>query len=290
VSDDDRATGELNLKQVAASLGVHYMTAYRYVRQGRLEARRDGTEWRIPAAVVGEFAARNRAAESDVSTGPGRTVNWASRIEAPLIAGDETAAWRIIENALAAGNTAEYCYIDVVARALRDIGQRSVADELAVADQHVASAVASRIIARLGARFRRPGRTRGNVVFGAPRDEHQTVPIAIYSDLLRLAGFEVLELGADVPVEAFVESVRGNERLICVGIGVTRPEALNAARLIIDAVRLVDPVMPIALGGLGARVPGIAQFERIATIDGDGRNAVTVVEGFVSARPTRRVT
>ena len=110
--------------------------------------------------------------------------------------------------------------------------------------------MASRIIARLGARFRRPGRTRGNVVFGGPRGEHQTVPIAIYSDLLRLGGYDVLELGADVPVEAFVESVRGTDRLICVGISVTRPDALNAARLVIDAVRLVDPEMPIALGGL----------------------------------------
>jgi predicted site-specific integrase-resolvase len=29
----------LNLKQVARSLDVHYMTAYRYVRQGKLPAR-----------------------------------------------------------------------------------------------------------------------------------------------------------------------------------------------------------------------------------------------------------
>jgi hypothetical protein len=37
--------GERNLKQAAAYLGVHYMTAYRYVRTGRLGARRLGTEW-----------------------------------------------------------------------------------------------------------------------------------------------------------------------------------------------------------------------------------------------------
>ena len=33
-------TSDLNLKQVAAELGVHYMTAYRYIR--RADSRLDG--------------------------------------------------------------------------------------------------------------------------------------------------------------------------------------------------------------------------------------------------------
>ena len=37
----------MTLQEVADSLGVHYMTAYRYVRQGRLPATRLGAEWRI---------------------------------------------------------------------------------------------------------------------------------------------------------------------------------------------------------------------------------------------------
>ncbi|HWD24447.1 MAG TPA: helix-turn-helix domain-containing protein [Acidimicrobiales bacterium] len=286
MTDPVKASGELNLKQVAVTLGVHYMTAYRYVRQGRLDARRDGTEWRVTADVLREFMS---VPGSQLPTGPHSTggVDWSDRIEGCLIAGDETAAWRVIENALAGGRSPEFCYVDMVARALEEIARRSDVDDLPVADQYVANAVASRIVARLGARFRRPGRTRGNIVFGAPRGEFHTISVAIYSDLLRLAGFDVLELGADVPAEAFVESVRGTGRLICVGIGVTRPDALNAARIVIDAVRLVNPEMPIALGGLAGRVPGAATLTNSAPIDRNGRDAVHVIESLARSRSDR---
>jgi len=82
--------------------------------------------------------------------------------------------------------------------------------------------------------------------------------------------------------------VRGTGRLICVGIGVTRPEALNAARLVIDAVRLVNPQMPIALGGLAHRVPGAATLTNAAPIARNGRDAVRVIESLADAQPNRR--
>ena len=37
----------MTLQEAAESLGVHYMTVYRYVRQGRLPGVRHGTEWRL---------------------------------------------------------------------------------------------------------------------------------------------------------------------------------------------------------------------------------------------------
>jgi excisionase family DNA binding protein len=40
------ATG-ISLRDAAERLGVHYMTAYRDVRTGRLPASRNGVRWRI---------------------------------------------------------------------------------------------------------------------------------------------------------------------------------------------------------------------------------------------------
>ena len=42
----------MTIQEVADRLGVHYMTAYRYVRQGRLPATRLGAEWRIDQSDV----------------------------------------------------------------------------------------------------------------------------------------------------------------------------------------------------------------------------------------------
>ena len=40
----------ISLQEAASRLGVHYMTAYRYVRTGRLPARRDGAQWFVDVA------------------------------------------------------------------------------------------------------------------------------------------------------------------------------------------------------------------------------------------------
>jgi excisionase family DNA binding protein len=40
-------TEPISLQEAASRLGVHYMTAYRYVRTGRLPARRDGAQWLV---------------------------------------------------------------------------------------------------------------------------------------------------------------------------------------------------------------------------------------------------
>lgn len=281
------AGGSLNLKQAAALLGVHYMTAYRYVRQGRLVAERDGTQWRVtPGALAAFTSTPNREASGDGAGGA--PVAWDSRVESCLLAGDETAAWGVVELALAAGRSPTSCYLDVVAGALSSIGERWAAGEIDVAEQYLATAVAVRLVSRLGARFRRPGRSRGTVVFGAPPGELHSLPIAIVSDLVRLSGFDVLELGANVPAEAFVSSVVRTPRLVCVGVGVSRPELLGAAQQVIDAVRAVDAHVPIVLGGLVVTEFPQVVLRGVTACANDGRHAVALVEAFAPARTIHR--
>ena len=42
----------ITLTEAAERLGVHYMTAYRYVRTGRLPATKLGSEWRVETSDV----------------------------------------------------------------------------------------------------------------------------------------------------------------------------------------------------------------------------------------------
>jgi excisionase family DNA binding protein len=292
---DPTAGGWLNLKQAAALLGVHYMTAYRYVRQGQLEAEQSGTQWRVSRDALERFGRPGRGrGEGGDSTevvppdAPRADVDWAGRFERCLLAGDEVAAWRVVDSALAAAHTAEACYVDVVATALTSIGSRWEAGELDVADQYVATAVASRIVARLGARFRRPGRSRGAVVFGAPSGEHHSLPIAIAADLVRLAGFDVLELGSDVPPEAFAAAAIRTPRLVAVGIGITLPELVASAQAAVDAVREVAPSVPIVLGGQAAWDPAAAAMRGVDAWALDGREVVTVVASIAGTKSSAR--
>jgi excisionase family DNA binding protein len=262
----------LNLKQAAAVLRVHYMTVYRYVRQGRLEAERSGTEWRVSAAALERFGGAQTGSDD---------ADWAGRLERCLLAGDEVAAWRVVESALAAARTPEFCYVDVVAAALASIGSRWEAGSLDVADQYVATAVASRIVARLGARFRRPGRSKGSVVFGAPSGEHHSLPISIAADLVRLAGFDVLELGANVPPAAFATASARTPRLVAVGVGITCAERVPAAQAAVDAVRAIAEAVPIVLGGSAAWDPLAASMRGVDAWALDGREVAAVVTTLV---------
>ena len=54
--EDATTDRRMNLKQVARALDVHYMTAYRYVRQGRLPAVQAGNVWLVEPDDVAALA------------------------------------------------------------------------------------------------------------------------------------------------------------------------------------------------------------------------------------------
>ncbi len=274
-------TSDLNLKQVAASLGVHYMTAYRYVRTGRLPARRVGTGWSVDPDDLAEFARCPRTFGTSVPDEPGagetnRGAAWRARLRRTLASGDETGAWRVLEQALAAGHPPAECYLDLLVGAIDGISGRSSPPEAPIAEEYLAVATATRLVARLGARFRRPGRNRGTVVFGAPLGEHHTLAISVVADLVRLAGFSCLELGADVPPEAFAGAAAGAYRLIAVGVGVTRASDLDALSRTVHAVHDVDAAIPVIVGGQAANLAMATRTGANAWAC-DGRRAVEII-------------
>ncbi len=194
----------IGLGEAADMLGVHYMTAYRYVRTGRLPAVKVAGQWRVEPADVDRLLRPEPAAGVRA---PRRA--WArSRILDRLLAGDEVGAWHVVEAALASGAEPAEVHLELLVPALRAVGERWEAGSIDVGDEHRASVVARRVIGRLGPRFNRPGRKRGVVVLGAVAGERHEIPGAIVADQLRGAGFEVVDLGADTPAASFVAAAR----------------------------------------------------------------------------------
>lgn len=271
----------LNLKQAAAALGVHYMTAYRYVRQGQLAADLVGTQWQVDPGAVAAFLARDQERTT-------AQADWVGRLERCLLSGDETAAWRVIGGALAAGHDPVACYLDLLSAALDRVGARFGPDRPAGAEQHVSTTLAIRLVARLGARFRRPGRSRGAVVFGSPPGELHSLPVAIAADVVRLSGFNVVELGADVPANVFGEAASRARRLVAVGVGVTAVANLREVPAIVDAVRAVAPHTPILLGGIAADSAQANAIPGVSVVAGDARAAVALLDNLLARRRGNR--
>jgi len=240
------ARQSLTLPEVADKLGVHYMTAYRYVRTGRLPARRSGSTWRIDPTDL------ETVRRGDGGTGQRRitgVVPARAQLAARLVASDEAGAWDIIEIALGSGMEPDAVLLDLVAPVLRSIGTRWEQGELSIADEHRASVVANRLISRLGARFGRRGHKRGTVLLAAPSGEQHSVPVAIAANLLRWRGFAVIELGANTPADALAETAAGEPGVVAVAVACTTRAACQGARHAIAALRLRAPGVPVLLGG-----------------------------------------
>ena len=268
-----------NLKEVARTLDVHYMTAYRYVRQGRLPATWVDNGWQVHRDDLAEFVAS-----------PGRTldqppVDWAARFAPHLVNGDEPGAWSVIESALAAGVDARGCYLGVLSAALEQLGEvwATGSDDDHV-DQRLATATALRIVHRLGARFTRPGRRKGSIVLGSPIGERHTLPVAIAADLIRLAGFTVLELGADVSSETFVAAAQRTERLVAVGISLTTAEGLDAALHVQRRLAEELPDVPVIVGGQAIANAEVAAMVGSAAWAANGADLVDVLDELARAR------
>lgn len=243
----------VSLPQAAGLLGVHYMTAYRYVRTGVLPAVRTGSQWRVSVSDLDELARRRRSpAPAGAAGRRQRLTGRADRLARRLVIGDEGGAWRLIEEALAAGAGAVDVLVGLLAPAMRKVGDDWEAGAISVADEHRASAVAMRVVGRLGPLARHRGVGRGTVVVGAPPGERHQLPVAIAADVLRARGFDVIDLGCDVPAATWAGPA-GQTRVIAVAIGATIDHQERAIRAVVRALATAAPDLPRFLGGAGIR-------------------------------------
>jgi len=259
--------GTLGLHEAAAQLGVHYMTVYRYVRTGMLDATQEGGQWRVtPTALASLRTDRRkagtrrgrRAAGTHGATDSRRVTRLTDR----MLAGDPTGAWEVVEAALAAGTAPTAAYTDLLTPALRRIGDRWEQGVTSIGEEHRATAVAWRIVGRLGAQCSRPGRTRGTVVLAAAPGDRHGLATAILADLLRAEHLTVTDLGADTPADELAAVAAATDRLIGIGICATTPLDRARDRELRRAVRLARKQAPgrVLLGGAAISLDDATRF------------------------------
>ncbi len=263
----------MSLRQAAEQLGVHYMTVYRYVRLGMLPARKNGAAWSVDAADVEAFA----APEAEPRRGR-RSADWNARLKARLVVGDERGSWSVIEAALASGLAPADVYEDVLRPAMNEIGDEWAGGLLDVADEHRASAVAARVIGRLGPRFARRGRSRGTVVTATPPGDLHGLGLAVVADLLRGARFEVVDLGPNTPPSSLAKAVAEANRLTAVAISAHDPDGADRVVVAVAAARSAADGVLVLLGGSAIEGPDHARALGADGYAATGRAAVALVE------------
>lgn len=269
----------LNLQEAVDRLGVHYMTAYRYVRTGRLPATQIGSHWFVdPRDLARLGAGTTVVGRPRAATRRSARQTAARRLEGRLVAGDEAGAWAIVEGRLGSGSNPDEVLLDELGLAMRAVGNGWEAGEYTVDDEHRATGVATRVVARLGARFTKRGPRRRSVILGTPPHELHGLPTAMAANVLRGRGYDAIDLGADVPPDAFGAAVTKAARPLAVAVAVTSGNHDRSVRAIARAVEQASPGLPVLVGGAG--ISGEAHATRLgaAWSGGDARRLSEVID------------
>ena len=196
----------MQLRDAAEMLGVHYQTAYAWVRQGVLPARKTGRGYDVSEGDISALAARRAS-----GTAPRphiRVRDWvaqADRLHAAIMSGDETMARHVFARLARGVPLTDLCE-RIIAPALQRIGDDWASGVTSIGAEHRASAICERLIA---ARTHQPqGRPRGIAVVTTPPGERHGLPALMATACLREDRWLVHHLAADLPVAEVTRLVK----------------------------------------------------------------------------------
>jgi methanogenic corrinoid protein MtbC1 len=133
---------------------------------------------------------------------------------------------------------------------MASIGARWAKGELGIYVEHRATNLSLRLMSQIGSRFARRGVSKGAVIFGAPKGEEHSLAVSVVADLVRSEGWDVHDLGGNMPAHAFAEAARLCNDVVAVCIGITMEQSIASAREVIGEIRKVlHPDVPIFVGG-----------------------------------------
>lgn len=169
----------------------------------------------------------------------------------------EEEALRIVEDAVAKGEDL-FNILDSCQEGLKIVGEKFQKEEYFLPELVASGEMLKKIsdivkpqLAKSAARDRAGGRKRGKIVLGTVRGDIHDIGKDIVKLVLDANGFEVVDLGVDVPEETFVSAVREAQPQV-VAISSLLTPAYNSMKSTIEALekaRLRDKIKIIIGGG-----------------------------------------
>ena len=225
----------MNLHEAAAQIGVHYQTMYRWVRDGSVVATKlPSNVYDVTNDEVERFAAKR--AQPALPPAQIRVRSWdrhVDRLLQAVLGGDELAARTTIDRLVNGSvSVVELCE-HVIAPCLNEVGNRWHSGTVTIAEEHRATAICQRIVARLSSHPR--GRPRGTAVVTTAVGELHTLPSDMAALALRHDRWKTHHLGGNVPVDDVLALAHDvNADLIV--ISTTNSELSRSVKLLVDAL------------------------------------------------------
>jgi MerR family transcriptional regulator, light-induced transcriptional regulator len=181
---------------------------------------------------------------------------------ASALAGAEGPCAAVVDALLREGRPLVELYEGLFTAALVRTGELYEAGEADEAQEHAASAIIERLMAR--ALFHAPPLTpnAGKVVVGCPPGNWHSIGARMVSDALRIRGWNTVYLGANVPEASFVAAVKSHNPSVVV-VSCSFEDAVPAALQLVRALHALRPGLPFRLAAGGRAVePHGPEFRR----------------------------
>lgn len=206
--------------------------------------------------------------------------DWSEKILVTMINADRSGAAEIIDQALAAGFEARQVIADILDPAIVQLGRLWEDQTMSLAQNFVASKIAEDTLLRCIPKMTGHLPTKGALVIGNIEDDFHSLGRKAVGLFLSAAGWDVHDLGNDVPAEEFLEKALEVNACVIGASAMMQTTALNIRRLrkLINDRGLAHRIK-LAVGG--------AVFnwrpELVAEVGGDGtaHNAVGADELFM---------
>ncbi len=167
-----------------------------------------------------------------------------------LAVADAGGAARVARQALGEGLSVAGLYQRVIAPAMRRIGELWGQGQISVADEHLATALTHRAMAGVYGPSLGHKVMPARILMAAVEGEQHALGLRMAADVIELAGYETIYLGADVPTADLLRAVATRSPDL-VGLSATMASSRPVLDRVIAELRRLDPGPVLLLGGQG---------------------------------------
>ncbi|NEB77595.1 cobalamin B12-binding domain-containing protein [Streptomyces sp. SID14478] len=171
----------------------------------------------------------------------------AGQLWAAVAAANEYAATDVVLRALDDGVDPESVLLDVIAHVQGKVGQEWAANRISVAQEHAATAINERVVGALSLHpAARTPVSRGRITVACVDGEWHALPARLVAEVLKLRGWQVDYLGAQVPAPHLISHLHATHA-DAVALSSSIATRLPTAHAAITACQAVG--VPVLVGG-----------------------------------------
>jgi len=255
-----------DLQRAADELGVHYQTAYRWVRTGKLPAELVDGRYRVSSADVSDMAVRRATPQAPPPPSANRLARASERMHSALVRGDEATVRNIASGLVDEGASIVDVIQQVLAPPLVRIGTDWQDGKLTIWVEHRASAIIERLLGGIVPNPR--GRRRGTVMVAAVTGDLHSLPSSMAAVALREDNWWVEHLGANMPPDELVRFCDEHPVDVAV-ISSTNPDSAELAAGTVERLRASG--IGVVLGGPGRTLDDLITQTRAAANSAPGQ-------------------